>query len=302
MAEENLTAAERAKRLAALLQPEEGETSVTSAPVRPEVPVSFTTENTVTPVQPKARQSKPLAEKMTDASNQFFNVMLKRRELYVLAVLVVAALSFAYYISPLNAIKGYRVVGQEQLSKEDVLTAAGLKVGVPMWGTVRQASYLSKTAHQNDGRIKSISLRMAGMNQVEVVVKENVTVGYIQKSGQFFPLLGDGRMLNDGQKTQPSSLPVYEKFKSDASLKKTLKSIGKLPAAIRTNISEVVYSPTNENDSRLKMYMNDGNTVLISIGDIDSKMAYYPGMASEMSAAGVIDLQVGAYGTPYGQQ
>ena len=75
-----------------------------------------------------------------------------------------------------------------------------------------------------------------------------------------------------------------------------------MPKYIRQSISEVSYSPTKLNPDRLKLIMNDGNTVLVRADTLGEKMKYYPSIVSKMKGNGIIDLQYGAYSYNYGNK
>ena len=85
-------------------------------------------------------------------------------------------------------------------------------------------------------------------------------------------------------------------------MQQTARQIGRLPAAIRGGISEVTFAPTTSDTKRLRIYMNDGNEILVRSDNLNQKMRYYPSIASKMKANGVVDLQYGAFSYSYGTQ
>ncbi|MBJ7651205.1 cell division protein FtsQ/DivIB [Weissella confusa] len=216
--------------------------------------------------------------------------------------LTVLAGILIYLMSPLSQVMHYKVVGSESLSADTVLDAAQLKVGQPLLTTMHQADYFSHTAEERNPQIAGLKFELRADNTIEVKVNEIVKVGYVKSNDHYYPILANGKMLKDGEVNQPiGGLPLYDNFKSDSDLKPVLAQFGKLPLALRRSVSEIVWSPTDQNKQRLELFMNDGNEVLISADELASKLKYYPAMAATLDdKKGIADLQVGAYFTPYG--
>ena len=224
----------------------------------------------------------------------------ERSTLKSLAVLGVAAAFLGYFISPFGQIQKFNVVGTQDLSDKAVLKAAGLQLGQPLFSTVHQSAYFNKLAQKNDPQVASLKLRLVGTNTVEVKVKEIVQVGYVKAGSRYYPILANGTMLKHGSASHPvGGLPLYDGFTSGKQLKLTLSEFGKLSTPLRHAVSEIVWSPDAQNAQSLKLYMNDGNQVLISADDLSKKLRYYPGMVAQLDKPGQADLQVGAYFTPY---
>ena len=85
-------------------------------------------------------------------------------------------------------------------------------------------------------------------------------------------------------------------------MQQTARQIGSLPSAIRDGISEVTFAPTTSDAKRLRIYMNDGNEILVRSDNLNQKMRYYPSIASKMKENGVVDLQYGAFSYSYDNQ
>ena len=167
---------------------------------------------------------------------------------------------------------------------------------------MHQADYFSHTAEERNPQIAGLKFELRADNTIEVKVNEIVKVGYVKSNDHYYPILANGKMFKDGEVNQPiGGLPLYDNFKSDSDLKPVLAQFGKLPLALRRSVSEIVWSPTDQNKQRLELFMNDGNEVLISADELASKLKYYPAMAATLDdKKGIADLQVGAYFTPYG--
>ena len=144
-------------------------------------------------------------------------------------------------------------------------------------------------------------MSLVGPRSVKVHVVENPVIGIVTHNGYQEFLLSTGKYQKISNNL--TNFITYTGFaKHEEMLTETAKQVGQLSATIRQGISQVAYSPTSTDDERLKIYMNDGNTVLANASTLAQKMKYYPSIVTNMNTAGVIDLQVGAYSYAYGDQ
>jgi cell division protein FtsQ len=227
----------------------------------------------------------------------------ERRALVWVLILGVLAITLGYFLSPASKVHSYTVNGLEDMSKSEVLKAAGLEKNQSSWLLLVERGYLEKQAEKNNAQVKSLKIDFVSPIKAKVTVVENVKVGYVQDGTKYFGLLSDGTKLTNGTTKLPNTaLPVFENFKSESELKLVLKQFGKLKPAIRHSVSEVIWSPNDQNSQRLMIFMQDGNEVLANADDLASKLKYYPAMAAQLSTNGTVDLQQGAFAIPYGSQ
>ncbi|GAK30636.1 cell division protein DivIB [Weissella oryzae SG25] len=227
----------------------------------------------------------------------------EKQALTCLTGLVALAILWGFFFSPASQVQSYQVNGLQDMTKAEALQAAGLKTPQSAWLLFFERSYFSQTAKKNNAQIKDYQISFKSLNKVEIDVKENVKVGYIQNNNKYYGLLADGTKLQKAKDNMPSTgLPLYENFKSEDQLKAVLKQFGQLKPALRHSVSEIIWSPNDQNNQRLLIFMQDGNEVLANADDFASKFKYYPAMAAQLNTNGTIDLQQGAFATPYGGQ
>lgn len=222
------------------------------------------------------------------------------RAFKTIVVLLIVAAGLIYLISPASQVKKYDVVGTQELSDKAILKAAGLQKGQPLLTTLYQSDYFSQEAKSKNPQIAHLKLTLKSDNTLQIKVDEILKVGYVKAGNKYYPILENGDMLNrEVSEQQVGGLPLYDGFTSAKQLHKTLAEFGELSMPLRHAVSEIVWSPTEQNNQRLLIYMNDGNEVLISANELSKKMKYYPGMVAQLDQAGQADLQVGAYFKPY---
>lgn len=245
-------------------------------------------------------------QKTTDAPSYrwrptFHLMPYESTALKVLSSLVAIVVVLLVLNSNLMRVQKITVTGLEQMTKTEVLKSARLTKGQSIFFLQTERNYYRQNAQKN-ALIKDISVSVDSTNTVHVLVKENLKVGYFERHNKRYFLLADGQVIVDAKNYSVLDLPEFNDFNGHVpTLKSVVKQLGQLDRPIRTSVSEITYSPTKENPKRLILFMDDGNEVLVSSNQLARKLKYYPAMIAQMSENGVIDLQVGAFATPYGQ-
>lgn len=224
----------------------------------------------------------------------------------VMTLFIFLALVIGWLVSPAAQVQHYRVVGNDDLTANQVLQAAQLRERQSTFLTANESSYFQSKAKQANPQIASLALTIKNPTTIQVKVKEHPKVGYIQTDLGYQTLLDNGEVIGEASKERPSDqYAIYENFPTNRkALEKVSHQVGKLNGPIRRSISDVVWAPTKLNSERLMLFMNDGNEVLINASDVAEKLKYYPSIAAQVKAnqksvgnkKTIIDLQVGAYG------
>lgn len=223
-----------------------------------------------------------------------------RRVLSLLIPFLLILLLALYIISPLSKIRTVQVTGNHDLTVAEVQQASKIKNGALIWRVLDQQKQLQTQARKNNPQIKTLQVKLTGPQSVRVVVTEYPIIGIVERNGVNHLLIGNGKLCSVKNK-KITNFVRYAGFNNhDKILRQTARQIASLPTAIRNGISEVTYAPTTLDNKRIRIYMNDGNEVLVRSDNLAKKMSYYPSIASKMSKNGVINMQVGAYSYSYG--
>lgn len=219
----------------------------------------------------------------------------------VLIPLVLLLLVAGYVISPFSKVASVKVVGNDELTSKAVQSATNVRPGRYIWWMLKHQKATLKAAQKRNPQIKNLQMKLTGPRTVQLRVTEYPVIGIINHDGRQQLLLSNGKYRPITGKID--NFLHYANFDHNYThLKIAAREIGTLPEYIRNSISEVSYSPTKINPDRLKLIMNDGNTVLVRADNLGSKMKYYPSIVSKMKGHGVIDLQYGAYSYNYGNK
>ncbi len=227
----------------------------------------------------------------------------KRKTRIQLVILLVAFFILVtlilYFSSSYSKINEIEVTGNQYLSSTEIVT----------WSEIQQDDFfitLSKkrTTEQlmEHEEIKDVTIDKKFPNKLVINVEENGMVGYIKQDDTYLPVLESGMIVERSATKTPTALPILYNFQQDQYLEKFTQQLNEMPKEVTDLISEVHYAPSEQDPTQIYMYMSDGNKVNGSITDLAEKMSYYPNIVANISplgTKGVIDIEVGAYFTPY---
>lgn len=235
---------------------------------------------------------------MKEVIPQSKHIFTRKRPLQLwlsLAVFAVLIVGLILILQPWCTIKNVSVASTV-VSKEQIKKYVNVSQKTPYWRLVGQQTFIENRLQSQSDKVDSVKVTLKD-DDVLFTVVERINAGFVQQKGQWYAINQQG---NWHQISQPDGdAPVYSGFKSDAVLSKTAVIFSNLEAALRQNISQIIFSPTKENPKRLKIIMADGNTVLATTTTFGQKIVYYPGIAAQMKAKGVVDLQFGAFSYNY---
>ena len=223
-----------------------------------------------------------------------------RRVLSILVPFLIIMLLALYIVSPLSKIKKIQVTGNQDLSAAKVESAAQIKKSPRLGRALLQPKNPEQPAQTATPPSTTLKVSLTGPQSIKIKVTEYPIIGVIEHNGVNQLLIGNGR-LTPVKNRSISNFVRYAGFEHhEKIMQQTARQIGRLPAAIRGGISEVTFAPTTSDTKRLRIYMNDGNEILVRSDNLNQKMRYYPSIASKMKANGVVDLQYGAFSYSYG--
>lgn len=216
--------------------------------------------------------------------------------IFSLIIFIVLITSTIGTLQPWRKISHVDVSSME-LSQQKIEKYAQISVGTPYWKILGQTAFLSNKILKADDKIDSVTIKHQG-NTVLINVIEKVTSGYVNKNNKWYVM--DRNANLKAINFPKGDAPVYSGFKTNQSLQIVAKQFSSQELTLRQNVSQIIFSPTKDNASRIVAVMNDGNTIYASIDTFGKKVSYYPGIAAQMPNKGIVDLQFGAYSYAYG--
>ena len=204
----------------------------------------------------------------------------------------------SYLISSKSDVKEIVVNGNEHLSTEEILERSEIKEKDKMYliseGKAEQNISLLPI-------VESITVERDFPNTVNITVKEFDVVAYVESKGRYYPVLENEQILRGFDMT-PTDAPIIHFF-DGVEFEGMVKSLKQMNPQILAMISEIFYRPNEETNSRIQLYMNDGQEIVADYNTIGDKIDYYAGMKKEIgNKKGLIDLEVSNTFLPYSSE
>lgn len=233
-------------------------------------------------------------EKFEKKSKKKRNIIYKKWSIILFSATILF-LSTSYLISSKSDVKEIIVKGNEHLLTEEILERSGIKEKDKMYLTSEGK------AEQNISllpMVETITVERDFPNTVNITVKEFDVVAYVESKGRYYPVLENEKVLRGFDMT-PTDAPIIHFF-DGIEFEGMVKSLKQMNPQILAMISEIFYRPNDETNSRIQLYMNDGQEIVADYNTIGEKIDYYAGMKKEIgNKKGLIDLEVSNTFLPY---
>jgi len=217
-----------------------------------------------------------------------------RRLIFYLSIFFILIATIIYLQSPLSYVKNVKIKGESLLSKEDIIEHSQLSAKTNIWTIDRE-----KVAEdiENIPVVESAEVFRKFPWTIEVHLSEYNHIGFIHKDGQFFPVLENGSVVSHAYDDIKGKAPLLKNFSKESYLHRMSEQLNDLPKSIFNLISEIHWNPTEENQNKILLYMNDGFIVDASIRNFSNQMKAYPSIVAQLDDQnrGIIHLGVGAY-------
>lgn len=218
-----------------------------------------------------------------------------RRLIYYLTMFTILISLIIYLQSPLSDVKTIEVDGNKYVDKETILTIAHVEEKMNIWEVSKKK--VTKRLKEN-ALIDEATIERKLPNTIKISVKENPVVGFVQTDGGYSSVLPNGTLVpQKEQQIDLAEAPVLKKFEDDDMLSRMADELALLSPNIVQLISEVIWTPSDENQFKIVLYMNDGLIVDTSIRSFAEKMEDYPTIVAQIEPGekGIIHMGVGTY-------
>lgn len=223
-----------------------------------------------------------------------------RRLIPLLLLFSCAILIVVYFISPLSKVGTISVTGNHDVTDQKVINASQMKSGSSLWGTLWNDEDFTSSVLDEIPQVKSAELDHKGWNDIVIEVAEHKIVAYSHDDNTYFPILENGKIVNESRSVSLGNYPLFKSFPEGKSLNLLIEQYQLLNPSVQNSISEIEYMPSEIDDYLITIYMNDGNHVIATLPSFAEKMNYYPDMVQKVGdQKGVINLEVGGFFTPF---
>jgi cell division protein FtsQ len=223
----------------------------------------------------------------------------RRRNLaLILTPLVLLAAFFGYMVSPLAKVDTISVRGEKTLPAQNVIDASGLNHSQAILDLLWHRQRVTARVEKRLPQVHQLTVSVHGFNQVLLTVTEYAPLGYWQKADGYHVLLASGQVVPTATMTPKSTYPIFTGFKHTEVIK-LAKVVQDFPPAVRRAVSEVKATRGAANPYQITLSMTDGNLVVADSRTVAKKIKYYPKLLAKVTKKGTVDLEVGAFFTPY---
>lgn len=248
------------------------------------------------------KEEQPQEEGKSSQKKARFSKKVKLQVTLFVGILIFFLVGAIYYATPLSKVGEVSVTGTQLISAKGIEKVSKLKSGQPLWKEYRKRQSVEKAIKKAYPGIKSVNITLSGLHNLNISVQEYPLSGYlIVDKIKYSPILSNGVILSQKTKKKPSGV-LYAKFKTGKFLSEVMKSYEQVPREIRILIQQITLTPSKGNDQLVTLYMSDGNQVKVSGTEIGQKMKYYNQITSQMEDKGIVDMEVGFYSYPYGNE
>ncbi len=186
--------------------------------------------------------------------------------------------------------KNIIIIGNDLISDNTIIETAGIKNYPPLLTINRKK--LSNNL-KNINLINNVKIKKTIKFELIIEIEENKII--CEYDNMYY--------LSNGNKIEGNYLgiPILINYVPETTLNKFLSSMKELDYDIINSIGEIKYSPTIDENGNITdeeifvFYMNDGNTVYISIDKIDIMKKYQKIYASVGDKKGILHLDKGNY-------
>ncbi|PGS48565.1 cell division protein FtsQ/DivIB [Bacillus sp. AFS041924] len=218
------------------------------------------------------------------------------RLLVTILVFFSLLLCVLYFQTSIGSQINLVIKGNHLYSDKEIQKLADLNVD-DNFLTIRSKKVEERLESRNTIQTATVHRRFP--NKVEIELKEFHPVGQGIFGGKTYLLLESGVLVKDslGNTTAPEMID----WKQGDELQEMAAELKKMPQSIFNSISEIDYTPSEDDPLLITVFTNEGYEVRTTIRKFSNKMSNYPLILKSIpkNQKGIIHLEVGAYFSPY---
>ncbi len=218
--------------------------------------------------------------------------LVKRKKLRVfrllLVILILGVLSFAIYLYLDTNIKNIIIEGTTYLNDDYIIELADIKDYPSFYYTT---SYKIKKKLEKSPYIKKVEVKKSLGHIVTINIEENRILFFYAANDKL--ILENKEEINKPDFVDTERIPRLMNYVPDKKYEKLIKGILKVDKDIFGKISEITYLPTDYDKDRFLLYMDDGNSVYITLTKL-RMINYYNKVLAQLSGRkGILYLDSG---------
>ena len=250
------------------------------------------TNETPTEITDDALEQEPVTLKKKDPLPR----MALLKAIPVLLGSLVLFLLSLYFITPFSKDKIISVQGNERLTAQEVEQLSLISNQDYIVTIALNAKNYAENIKKASPEISEATIAYRFPNAFTIDVKEYKLIGYLEENSQYYRILSSGEIASEA--IPADQLPetyLLVKLTDKASIKSLAEQLAKVDETITSKIQEITLTPSKVTADLSTLTMTDGNTILVPLSEIDTKLPYYSKIVSDIVEPSVIDMEVGIY-------
>ena len=196
---------------------------------------------------------------------------LKRR-LKVFLYIIIIGLICAFFVSDYSKVKSIQVEGNKDIASKDILNHITIDEDTYFF-FVNKKAVASQVKEM--GMIKKAVVSVDLIGNVKIYIEEADKVAYSEMAGVTYVIdeLGGVSITEDQKVIQElHSCPKISKFTELELLETFAKEYVKIPDLIKTQTSDILHEPKDNDPTRLKFIMDNGKILYLRIEDMAEQL------------------------------
>ena len=198
--------------------------------------------------------------------------VIKKKKLrllpFLIFIIVIAVIVFVCLFVLDTKVKNIIITGNEVLSDDDIIELAGLTDYPSFYKTL---NLTMKNNIKENPLIKGVDINRSFYHVIEIDVKEYEILYKREDNGKY--VLENKKEVTLDKET-PYTIPRLINEIPKNILNRFIKYYKRVNLGIREKISEIKYDPNEFDEERFLLYMDDGNSVYITITKFE-RLNYY---------------------------
>ena len=198
--------------------------------------------------------------------------VIKKKKLrllpFLIFIIVIAVIVFVCLFVLDTKVKNIIITGNEVLSDDDIIELAGLTDYPSFYKTL---NLTMKNNLKENPLIESVDINRSFYHIIEIDVKEYEILYKREDNGKY--VLENKKEVTLDKET-PYTIPRLINEIPKKILNRFIKYYKRVDLSIREKISEIKYDPNEFDEERFLLYMDDGNSVYITITKFE-RLNYY---------------------------
>ena len=207
---------------------------------------------------------------------------------------------------PFNKVNQVDVYGVQVMDPKTLLEDLRINPLAPVKSVMKYQQAIETYLEKTYPLVESVDLQRRNWWSLDFYVKEYQVVAKVQEDNRLNLLLSSGQLiendLNDSIITQEAydQLPLLLGDFTADERKNLGSSLSQIDSEVVIQMASIASVADANKEGHIQVKMKDGNEIQAVITTFAQKANYYPKILEQLEGRqGIIDLEVGAYFTPY---